>query len=536
MSRVESEKPGGARLEGHEPFLSGAGPRPSAAVSLPEGATILDQFVIGREVGRGAGSAVFQAVDQVRSETVALKASRLDASDSGEALAAMRRELGAYDRIGDFGNVLHVHDAHVARIGGASLLLLSMEYAAEGSFREWLIQHATNQPGRLAEAPRWLQGIANGLLAIHESGAAHLDLKPENILISGGRPKVSDLGAAHLSRNAADGSAAGRDAVFLPSLRTAAYMAPECFASSYCDEVDARADLYSFGVLAYELLSRPCRPPFQGDYDRLRELHVHVSAAPLPQEIGALATVVARCLEKDPSRRFQSARELIEALDAVESQGDEMEASRLGETAETVECLLAEARDLASHRLFVEAKGRCLEIIRLEPEHAEAQRLLDDLQRRFDQTAELYHRIELEANRADLEETVELLKEAADQFPDHPAGEAIQVAVLGRARRYREAMASAVECLRKKNWELAHSHLERALEMNPRSVEASRAAETLSQALQKRNATRERIDRLAEAGQMAEAFRLARQLDFYVDEINGLWDLDSPPGTPQLEQ
>ncbi|NOJ92110.1 protein kinase [Corallococcus coralloides] len=161
-----------------------------------------------------------------------------------------------------------------------------------------------------------LQQLAEGLAAIHDKGIIHRDLKPENVLISpsarGEQARLLDFGIARLVEPEA-GTALSQVGVVLG---TPEYLSPEQAVGA---KVDTRSDLYSFGVLAYRVLSG--RLPFDGPSPR-HFLSQHASHAPLPLDRAApqlsryvgLLALVMRLLDKDPAKRPQTANELADAL------------------------------------------------------------------------------------------------------------------------------------------------------------------------------------------------------------------------------
>ncbi|QAT88204.1 serine/threonine protein kinase [Corallococcus coralloides] len=161
-----------------------------------------------------------------------------------------------------------------------------------------------------------LQQLAEGLAAIHDKGIIHRDLKPENVLISpstrGEQARLLDFGIARLVEPEA-GTALSQVGVVLG---TPEYLSPEQAVGA---KVDTRSDLYSFGVLAYRVLSG--RLPFDGPSPR-HFLSQHASHAPLPLDRAApqlsryvgLLSLVMRLLDKDPAKRPQTATELADAL------------------------------------------------------------------------------------------------------------------------------------------------------------------------------------------------------------------------------
>ena len=166
-------------------------------------------------------------------------------------------------------------------------------------------------------AIRMLREIASALAYAHEHGIVHRDIKPDNVLLSGGSAMVTDFGVAKALSASSHAEHGGLTSLGV-ALGTPAYMAPE--QASADPSVDHRADIYSFGVLAYELLTG--QPPFAGRTPQ-HVLAAHVAEAPeaitrrrasLPP---ALAGLVMRCLEKRPADRPQSASEVVHALDDI---------------------------------------------------------------------------------------------------------------------------------------------------------------------------------------------------------------------------
>ena len=184
-------------------------------------------------------------------------------------------------------------------------------------------------------AIRMLREIASALAYAHEHGIVHRDLKPDNVLLSGGSAMVTDFGVAKALSASSNAEHAGLTSLGV-ALGTPAYMSPE--QASADPSVDHRADIYSLGVLAYELLTG--QPPFAGRTPQ-HLLAAHVTEAPeaitrrrasLPP---ALAALVMRCLEKRPADRPQSASEVVHALDDITTPGGGMtptgtQASRAG--------------------------------------------------------------------------------------------------------------------------------------------------------------------------------------------------------------
>ena len=175
-------------------------------------------------------------------------------------------------------------------------------------------------PLAIGEAISILRDVARALAFAHANGVVHRDIKPDNVLLAAGSATVTDFGIAKAisaSRTVAPG---GTLTVAGTSIGTPAYMAPEQAAGD--PDTDHRADFYSFGILAYELLCG--QTPFQG-LAPSRMLAAKLSEKPRdirelrPDTPLALAQIVMRCLESDPANRPQNGTDIVKVLDTVTS-------------------------------------------------------------------------------------------------------------------------------------------------------------------------------------------------------------------------
>ena len=157
-----------------------------------------------------------------------------------------------------------------------------------------------------------LTGVADGLAVAHAAGILHRDIKPDNILISqSGYAKLADFGLAKLAEGAdTDLTRTLTEGRTRPGMiiGTIPYMSPEQAAGK---PVDARSDIFSFGVLLYEMLGG--RRPFTGNTDlQVLQAILHSPAEPLGEDVPlSLRSAVEKALEKDPAERYQSMRDLV---------------------------------------------------------------------------------------------------------------------------------------------------------------------------------------------------------------------------------
>lgn len=283
-------------------------------------------YRLERKVGRGGMAAVYLARDTKHDRRVAVKVLRSDLTARVEAQRFVQ-EIRLTARL-QHPHVLALLDSGVFPPESGPLAgrpYYVMPFVEGESLRARL---AGGDALELREAVRLLRDVADALCYAHNEGVIHRDIKPENILISGGHAVVADFGiakalfASHASESASDTpgeSSAGARRELSTLVGTPAYMAPEQAAAE--GMVDLRADLYAWGVVAFEVLAG--RHPF-AEGTSMRELaSVHRRDTPQPLQHlvsgvpGSLATLVMRCLAKAAPERPGSAAQIVAALDAA---------------------------------------------------------------------------------------------------------------------------------------------------------------------------------------------------------------------------
>ena len=248
-------------------------------------------------IGRGGQATVYLAERAADGLSVALKVLDREVRQDRFYIERLRREYRV---------LAAIENPYVARIYDHSfsgtLPYIAMEFVPSGTL-------AGRMRGGMepAEALRFVGQIAHALHAIHGRGIVHRDLKPANILLrADGRPVVADFGLAK------DLSATSTLTIAGQLLTTPRYMSPEQCLSL---EVDGRSDLYSLGVLFYEMLTGE-RMYESANPAELVNLQVNGPLPALPQPLAAHQPLLDRLLAKKPEDRFQSARELIAYLGA----------------------------------------------------------------------------------------------------------------------------------------------------------------------------------------------------------------------------
>src|SRR5262245_34881437 len=251
-------------------------------------------------------SRVFVATETALGRLVVIKVLPPEMSSAVSA-ERFRREIQLAARL------QHPHIVPVLTAGEAGGLLFYTMPFVEGESLRAQLARCGELP--IASVIRVLRDVAKALAYAHRHGVVHRDVKPENILLSDGDALVADFGVAKALAAAGNESGAFTSAGI--ALGTPAYMAPEQVAAD--PNVDHRADLYSLGVVAYEMLSG--QPPFSGrPVYAILTAHATEAAEPIAKRRSnvpvALAELVMRCLEKQPADRPQTADEILEAIDA----------------------------------------------------------------------------------------------------------------------------------------------------------------------------------------------------------------------------
>jgi serine/threonine protein kinase/tetratricopeptide (TPR) repeat protein len=278
-----------------------------------EGASVAGRFQIVKLLGRGGMGEVYEALDTVKKQAVALKVLRLDhpGLDSEMSERLLRREVSLAQRV-SHRNICRINDPYRHELGGGgTILLLSMELLRGRTLAESCVAR-----GRMApeEALPLAGQIAAGIDAAHAAGIVHRDLKPSNVMLvdepTGTRVVITDFG---LARSQSGGQSAPTISQGIAG--TLRYMAPEQLEG----RADARSDLYTFCLLLFELVTG--EQPFTGATDMSLALSRLKMPPRDPGEFApslplAWRKTLLRGLDRDPSRRFASGRQIVASLES----------------------------------------------------------------------------------------------------------------------------------------------------------------------------------------------------------------------------
>src|SRR5438046_4820367 len=273
----------------------------SGLAAIGPGSVLANRYEILQSLGEGGMGAVYKARDRELDRVVALKVIRPELANQQEVLRRFKQELILARQV-THKNVIRIFDLGEAE----GIKFISMDYIEGQDLRSLL-----RQKGRLApeEATAIIAQVCQALEAAHAEGVVHRDLKPQNIMLdSQGRATVMDFGIARsmeLTGMTQTGALLG----------TPDYMSPE---QAKGQEVDARSDLFTLGIIFYELLTG--KTPYRADTVLGTLLKRTQERARPPIELDPdlpryLSDVVVRCLEIDPQLRYQSASALTSDLE-----------------------------------------------------------------------------------------------------------------------------------------------------------------------------------------------------------------------------
>lgn len=273
----------------------------------PQLDTIAGRYVLESEISKGGMATVWRARDSVLARPVAVKVLHPHLSEDQAFLERFRREALAAARLGH-PNIVSIYDTGTQpRDGDApDVQYIVMELCGGGTVADLLADSRTLAPARVATIGRT---VCTALGYAHREGIVHRDVKPANVLVADdGSLKVTDFGIAKAAFAKSDITTTGS------ILGTVTYLSPE---QSRGEEPDPRSDIYGLGIMLYELAVG--RPPFTGE-TQIATAMMHINDEPPPLRSikagipRALEAVIMRALEKDPSRRFQTAEEMAAPL------------------------------------------------------------------------------------------------------------------------------------------------------------------------------------------------------------------------------
>ncbi len=261
------------------------------------------RYQIESLVGMGGMANVYRGTDTKTGNAIAVKVLKEEFLDNEELVRRFKNESKAISIL-NHPNIVKVYDVSVTD----RLQYIVMEYVDGITLKEYLKQRG----GALTwkETVHFATQVLSALQHAHSKGIIHRDVKPQNImLLADGSIKMMDFGIARFSR-------AQSQTVSDKAIGSVHYISPE---QAKGDKTDARTDIYSVGVMLYEMLSG--KLPFDGDGAvSIAIMQISDKAKPLaqvaPNVPEALCQITEKAMEKDPANRYQSAQEMLEAIEA----------------------------------------------------------------------------------------------------------------------------------------------------------------------------------------------------------------------------
>ena len=267
------------------------------------------------EIGKGGTSRVYLAESEKAGEVVVLKVlnHNPDAAESSEGYDRFLQEYELLSHI-RHPNVVRIHDFGLAD----DHAFIAMEYFENGDMRRRL-----SEPMTIGEILNYVEQIARALSAVHNIGVLHRDLKPGNVMLrNDGSLALIDFGVAKQLESVTSITSAGT--IF----GTPYYMSPE---QGHGEQVDARSDLYSLGVMFYEMLMQK-RPYSSSTVMNVIYMHRNAPLPELAQEYSWMEPTVHRLMAKNPKHRYQTAAEVISAVGLMRLMAEtvSLSSSRVG--------------------------------------------------------------------------------------------------------------------------------------------------------------------------------------------------------------
>ncbi len=273
---------------------------------LTTGSTFAGRYQIIEEIGRGGMGRIYKVFDTEIDEKVALKLIKPEvAADKGN-IERFRNEMKFARQVG------HPNVSRMFDLGKhEGTYFITMEYVPGEDLKSFIRRIGQLPVGKAVSIARQ---VADGLNEAHRQGVIHRDLKPRNVIIDReGNARIMDFGIARSLKS--EGMTEKGIMVGTPE-----YMSPEQTESR---DVDQRSDIYSLGILLFEMLTG--RIPFEGETPISVAIKQKTEKPPRPEEFNPripeeLSRLILKCMEKDPAIRYQSAEEVMSALDVIEKE------------------------------------------------------------------------------------------------------------------------------------------------------------------------------------------------------------------------
>lgn len=443
----------------------------------------LGKYLILGELGRGAGGVVYRARDPIINRLVALKTITTGLAEYPDLLQRFYQEAQSA------GGLQHPNIVTIFDMGDEQgVPYIAMELL-EGESLDQLIGRKTPLPIPLKLT--YALQACRALDYAHKRGIIHRDIKPDNVMLTkDGTVKVVDFGIARVLETSKTQTGM--------LLGTFAYMSPEQY---HGEHADARSDIWSFGVLLYELLAY--QRPFKGQTPAsLMHGICQLEPPPLlevaPECPPALERVIQKVLQKSADERYQSMEELLLDLDPICKSLQ----------SESVVALVVHARELSEQGDYSQSRDLLRQALQIDSTNTQARNLLDkvnsELRRvlmrpKLQQQVEKGHALLAEGKTQEARVEAEIVLQLDSSF--EPGQELLKQVQqeISRARQVAEWMEAARQRLAQGIWEEAEELLAKVLEIEP----SNQQAKTLQLQVSNEKAERQKRLRLFETMQQA---------------------------------
>ncbi len=310
---------------------------------LTRGTTFAGRYEIIESLGTGGMGKVYRAYDNKIKEEIALKLLKPEISTNKKTIERFSNEIRLSRKI-THKNVCRMHDLNEDE----GTQYITMEYVPGEDLKSFIRRVGHLPPGKAISLGKQ---VCEGLAEAHSLGVIHRDLKPQNIMVDkSGNPKIMDFGIARSLK--AEGMTGEGTIIGTPE-----YMSPEQVEG---EETDQRSDIYSLGVVLYEMLTG--KVPFEGENTFSIALKHRDESPPHPREFNPelsleLSAVILKCMAKEREKRYLSAQELLRDLDALE-KGTEIIAV---ETKPRLPAFLAEEKPIKEEKPVFVAREKELD-------------------------------------------------------------------------------------------------------------------------------------------------------------------------------
>jgi serine/threonine protein kinase len=506
---IDSRTPLSVESSGY--FLS-SGYHRLATVNLPPNTVLDGRFRVLNRLGSGATAAVYLAEDQMLKARVAAKVFEASGESESEILPYLRLEKQVLDRVGDHTHLRKVHDVHPCRYRKKKLLLLTMEYIEGETLLDWLVRSRTDLPTRTTQGLEILLQIVQGLRTLVDSGILPIDVTPRNVLLCGEQAKISDPTGIIVGETPAG--------FLTPSgLGTPAYLAPEVLATNSFQELDVRSVIYSFGLVALQVLhprggemfddawaEGRCRSPFDWKPD-------------LCGVEPSLQPILSRCLEAHPRDRYQDLVALLEDLQEARDK------TLVPETVEpTPEEKIAEILKVAEKSIdrgdWGNARGLAESALDLSPSHPKARAILAEIEVRSSKAEDFLQEARRRLDDGRLGEAAVHFKEAAEVYLHHPKALSVLVSLETRKEQYVSLLRKANRLVRDRMLDPAAHLFQQAAEINRGEVSVQEAARVIAAKAKEVSDLRTAISVALADGNAARARALADLVDQVFESIH----------------